>query len=357
VTWRFKAEKCRTFAWAASRAFAWDAASTGGVLCQSFYPKEGAATWKDSTDHLAFSLEHYGAKWAPYPYPAATNVNGNVGGMEYPMIVFCSDREDPEELWLVTTHEIGHTWFPMVVNTDERRHAWMDEGFNTFMNWYATLARHPGRDDRVEFKGLLPGWFDEDRFRQRLAASDRRPIMTPPDRMPSGQVGHSQYGKPAVGLVLLREEILGPERFDAAFREYFRRWAFKSPQPADFFRTMENAAGADLAWFWRGWFYGNGVLDLTWEGGAAIVEPDGKGEIAVELLQNGGVLMPCVVRATFADGTAESRTLPPEAWAATGRVRVSWTFAAGKRPVSIVIDPEKRLPDVDRSNNVFTPSF
>ncbi len=351
VVWRFKAANCRTFAFASSAAFLWDAASTEGVLCQSFYPEEALPVWNRSTDDLCFSLEHYGAKWHPYPYPVATNVNGVTGGMEYPMIVFCSERQDEEELWLVTTHEIGHAWFPMLVNTDERRHAWMDEGFNTFMNWYATLARFPGRQDAQQFKGLLPGWFDGPKFLRHLTAADRVASDTPPDRMPSRLVGLTQYAKPAVGLVLLREEILGPERFDAAFRRYIERWRFASPQPADFFRTMEDAAGADLAWFWRGWFLETGYLDHALEAGGSVQEADGSGAFGIEVTHRGTLVMPAVVRFSFSDGTESTRTIPIEAFAADRSPSVDVPLRPGVRVVKVVVDPDGRFPDVDRSNN------
>lgn len=351
-TWRFKAADCRTFAFASSASFLWDAAATDGVLCQSFYPREALPAWSRSTDHLCFSLEHYGAKWRPYPYPVATNVNGRVGGMEYPMIVFCSERKDEEELWLVTTHEIGHTWFPMMVNTDERRHAWMDEGFNTFMNWYATLARFPDRGDAQPFKGLLPGWFDGPKFLAHLTSADRVASDTPPDRMASRLVGLTQYGKPAVGLVLLREEILGPERFDAAFRRYIERWKFASPQPADFFRSMEDAAGVDLAWFWRGWFLETGFLDQAIESGGMVREPDGAEEFGVVVTHRGALVMPAVVRFLFADGAVTTKTIPIEAFAAGRSPSVRVRYPADRRLTQVVIDPDGRFPDVDRSNNV-----
>src|SRR5262249_8650778 len=156
-------------------------------------------------------------------------------------------------LFGVTTHEIGHNWFPMLVNTDERRHAWMDEGFNSFINFYAGAERFPGETNtsRGNARGHVPAMME----------GEQQPMDTPADRLWGGGLGNLQYGKTAVALVLLREVVLGPERFDAAFRRYIDLWAFKSPRPADFFRVMEDAAGMDLAWFWRGWITETGTLD------------------------------------------------------------------------------------------------
>ncbi|HYC78185.1 MAG TPA: M1 family metallopeptidase [Planctomycetota bacterium] len=375
AVWRFSAKNVRTFAWASSAAFLWDAAtSSDGVLCQSFYPRAALPAWSGATDMLRFSVEHYGATWHRYPYPCASNVNGVVGGMEYPGIVFCSERTDPDELWLVTTHEIGHTWFPMLVNNDERRHAWMDEGFNTFINVLATRARFPDRPEGEAYRGLLSGWFSADDFEAHLVDPARVPPATPPDRIPPDQIGDTQYAKPAYGLWLLREEILGRERFDAAFREYVSRWAFKAPQPADFFRTMENAAGADLAWFWRGWFLETHAMDFAVAAGPPYIDGD---EAAVadarapgaadeveyvfpfQVVDVGGLPMPILYAITWSDGTTEARRVPVDAWARQDRVPIEvrvraprGRIAESRRPTRVVLDPEKRLPDVDRSNDV-----
>jgi hypothetical protein len=176
---------------------------------RSFYPREGASTWAKATDDLRFSIEHYSKTWFPYPYPTATNVNGREGGMEYPMIVFCSERQDPYDLWYVTTHEIGHNWFPMMVNTDERRHAWMDEGLNTFINWYATIARYPGRPWPTRWRGVEPSARFPD-YGDVIRDPRRQPIELPPDRIEDAQIGTTQYRTVSVGLVVLREKILGP---------------------------------------------------------------------------------------------------------------------------------------------------
>lgn len=367
-TWRFVARDVRTFAWASSPAFIWDACGASGsgpgsagdpsrgsgVLCQSFYPREAADLWGPahsvggSTRMVRDSVEHYSRKWYAYPYPTATNVNGVVGGMEYPMIVFCGGRDSTvtgaRGLWYVTTHEIGHTWFPMIVNSDERRHAWMDEGFDTFINFYATLERDP---DELPRRGHPRRWARDHRN------PTSQPIDIPADEVEPGTLGDQQYDKAATGLVLLREGILGPERFDAAFREYIRRWAFKSPRPADFFRTMEDVSGAELGWFFRGWFYERGVMD---QGIRTVMQPGGNadddaGSDARMTLENRGELvMPVVFRVTYADGTEETRRLPVNIWATGGTWQTQWD-TGGRRIKSVELDPNQDFPDVNPGND------
>jgi hypothetical protein len=261
LTWRFKAEDIRTFAWASSPAFIWDAAAVQGssihTLAQSMYPAEALGTWRESTEMLRWSIEHYNAMWFEYPYPIATNVSGIVGGMEYPQIIFCRGRGERRGLFGVTTHEIGHNWFPMIVSTDERRYPWMDEGFNTFINYYANKGYFPGEE---------PGRGGARAFASNMLSPMAQPLMTYADQIRGRALGQLAYAKTSVGLVLLREFILGPDRFDFAFRRYISEWAFRSPRPEDFFRTMQDASGEDLDWFWRGWFYETSVLDLAVEG-------------------------------------------------------------------------------------------
>lgn len=339
LTWRFRAERVRTVAWASSDAFIYDACALGETLIQSVYPKEAIEHWSKSTQMLRAAIKGYNEKWFPYPYPVATNVNGPEGGMEYPMIIFCGGRRNERGLYSVTTHEIGHNWFPMMVNTDERRHAWMDEGFNTFINHYS-----------------FGDWFEGEigtraiaaEFAENMVRDDDLPIMTPADHHPRWLLGRNQYTKTAIGLVLLREEILGPERFDFAFRTYIRRWAFKSPQPADFFRTMEDAAGADLAWFWRGWFMETSWLDQAVAGVSWDAE-DRRASITLE--NRGELVMPVALDIEYADGSTERKKLPVEIWFNTDRFTHEW---AAERPVKrVVIDPDRAFPDVNRSNNAW----
>ncbi|MEQ8844334.1 MAG: M1 family metallopeptidase [Phycisphaerales bacterium] len=359
LTWRFKGENIRTFAWAASDAFIWDACGVvikdldgndKTVLCQSLYPNEADA-WKPdvedggSTQYVAHSVEFYSDFLYPYPYPIMTNVNGPEGGMEYPMIIFCGGRTGRGPLG-VTDHEVGHTWFPMIVNTDERRYAWMDEGFNTFIGMHS-LARFRGTE------------LDPSRARRQtmeLARGRSQPIAIFPDRNLPGLLGRLQYRKTAMGMHLLREVVLGPERFDYAFREYVRRWAFKSPQPADFFRTMEDAAGADLAWFFRQWFLEDGTLDQAIEvaiNDATEATEDQEAQPAsatITVRSLGQQVMPAEIVLQFDDGSVDRRVFPVEAWATT-RQRTYQVSLEGRMLRRAMIDPAEILPDVDPANN------
>ncbi len=330
LTWHFRAEHVRTFAWASSEAFILDAAGLGDTLVQSAYPEDELPTWSKSTHMLRSAIAGYNKRWFPYPYPRATNVAGVEGGMEYPMIIFCRGRNE-RGLYGVTTHEIGHNWFPMLVNTDERRHAWMDEGFNTFINIYS----------EEEFFGDAP------RAGGRVMRGRAMvPIMTAADQLDGMQLGMLQYMKTGAGLFLLRERILGPERFDFAFRTYIRRWAFKSPQPADFFRTMEDAAGADLAWFWRGWFVEGANLDQAVD---EVRQPKGRAPGMVTFTNRERMVMPLDFLVTFADETTETQSLPVQVWFTSDRVQRR--IATKKEIVRVEIDPKKVLPDISRANN------
>lgn len=369
LTWHFKAHDVRTFAWASSPAFIWDACSLARgatspseaedgvalpdrVLVQSFYPAEARPMWDEATQMLAHAIEHFSAALYPYPYPSATNVNGIAGGMEYPMIIFCGDRPSPQYgqgvsqtsredrgLYGLIAHEIGHEWFPMIVNTDERRHPWMDEGFNVFVDYYAV------RDFFGSDGGYMRGGLA--RLIENMREEVKLPIVTYVDQGLRIEGRVNAYNKPAWGMYMLREGVLGPERFDAAFRAYIASWVFKSPRPADFFRAMENGAGQDLAWFWRGWFYETGLLDQAVAG----VEEDQAHEAAKITFRNlGELVMPVVYRVTYADGSTEDHRLEVEAWFATNE-RSTWIRTGGRRIESIEIDPELIFADIDRGNN------
>jgi len=339
LTWRFRAERVRTVAWASSEAFLLDAAGLGDTLIQSAYAEDSLPVWGKSTQMLRTAIAGMSKRWFPYPYPVATNVGGVEGGMEYPMIVFCSGENRTSEagLYGVTAHEIGHNWFPMLVNTDEGRHAWMDEGFDTFITKHA-----------------MPDWFP--RYRTPKPATYAAmlkmpgvPVVTTADRLNGLQLALTHYEKTAVGLVILREYVLGPERFDFAFRTYIRRWAFKSPQPADFFRTMQDGAGMDLAWFWRGWFLEDALLDQAIEN----VRQGGDGRPArVVFVNEERQVMPLTYRATFADGGTEVRRLPVEIWHLSDRIEIELERAGELRELRL--DPDQMLPDVDRRDNVWT---
>ncbi len=268
-TWEFRAEEVRDFAFAASRKFIWDAMGVKvgdqTVMAMSYYPNEAEPLWSQySTEAIAHTLEVYGRYSFDYPYPVAISVNGPVYGMEYPMICFNGPR--PEEdgtyskatkygLISVVIHEVGHNFFPMIVNSDERQWTWMDEGINTFLQY---LAEQEWEEDYPSRRG------EPEKIIPYMRGGYQRPIMTGSEEIL--QLGPNAYAKPATALNILRETILGRELFDFAFREYALRWKFKRPTPSDFFRTMEDASGVDLDWFWRGWFYSTDHVDISIDG-------------------------------------------------------------------------------------------
>ena len=269
-TWVFKADNVRDFAFASSRKFLWDAMGVDlngkKIMAMSYWPKEGEPLWsRYSTHAVAHTLELYSRYTFDYPYPVAISVNAPVGGMEYPMI--CWQRPRPEKdgtyskrtkygLISVSIHEVGHNWYPMIINSDERLWMWMDEGINSFLQFLTEQdweADYPSRIMPARMGGLL----------SYLKSPNKMPIMTGADSLQS--TGYNAYTKPTLALNILRESVLGREQFDYAFKQYARRWMFKSPTPTDFFRTMEDASGQDLDWFWRGWFYGIEHTDISIE--------------------------------------------------------------------------------------------
>jgi hypothetical protein len=352
LTWKFKINNTRDAAFAASKAFIVDAAKIdlpSGKKCLSIsaYPEEsiGKNGWQRSTEMVKGSIEHYSKKWFEYPYPAATNVAGIVGGMEYPGIVFCSSKSMGEELWGVTDHEFGHTWFPMIVGSNERKYAWMDEGFNTFINDLSTAAFNKG-----EFK---PSFFPDPSspFMVRMTFGDKMDgLYNTPDVIQQENLGMTAYLKPSQMLHALRDNVLGEERFDMAFKEYVRRWAFKHPTPWDFFHTMENVSGEDLGWFWRAWVLNKWKLDM------AVREVNYKkgdiangAEIVIENLEK--MPMPVNVRIVETNGTEHKLALPVEIWQRGAK----WKFdvPTTSEIKQVVLDPDKKLPDWDRSNNTW----
>jgi len=269
-TWTFAAKNVRDFAWCSSRKFIWDAMgitqSGKPVLCMSYYPREGNPLWGQySTEVVAHTIKTYSKFSTPYEYPVAISVHGPVGGMEYPMICFNGGRPEKDGTYTadrkygmisVIIHEVGHNFFPMIVNSDERQWTWMDEGLNTFMQYLTEQEwerNYPSR--RGEPRNIVPYMLTD--------KSLQTPIMTNSESVL--QFGNNGYGKPATALNILRETVMGRELFDYAFKMYSTRWAYKHPQPADFFRTMEDASAVDLDWFWRGWFYGTERSDISLE--------------------------------------------------------------------------------------------
>ena len=350
LTWKFKIKNARDASWASSAAFIIDAArinlpSGKKSLAISAYPSEsnGSDAWGRSTEYTKACIENYSKRWFEYPYPAATNVAGNEGGMEYPGIVFCQYTDKGENLWGVTDHEFGHTWFPMIVGSNERMFAWMDEGFNTFINSLSADDFNNG-----EYKQPKT---DMHQASFGLTDSSIEPIMTAPDNLKEANLGLLAYFKPGSGLTMLRETILGKERFDKAFRTYVDRWAFKHPMPDDFFRTIENVSGEDLSWFWRGWFVNNWQLDQAITK-VRYNKNDAKNGaiITIENLQK--MPMPVIVEVKTKSGATSRMTLPVEIWQRNS----SWSFKynATEELESIILDPDHVLPDSNEENNEWT---
>jgi len=273
-TWHFKAKNVRDFAFASSRKFIWDAqgvkSGNQNVMAMSYYPKEGNPLWeKYSTQAIIHTIEQYNKYAFDYPYPTSISVNGPVGGMEYPMITFNGPRPVKDKktgeitysqrtkygLIGVIIHEVGHNYFPMIVNSDERQWTWMDEGLNSFLQY---LAQQAWEENWPDSRG------EPRRITDYMKSRNQVPIMTNSESVL--QFGNNAYAKPAAALNVLRETVLGRELFDFAFKEYAQRWKFKRPTPADFFRTMEDASGTDLDWFWRGWFYTTDSVDVSVDG-------------------------------------------------------------------------------------------
>ncbi|WP_299063238.1 M1 family metallopeptidase [uncultured Polaribacter sp.] len=400
-TWKFKAQKVRDFAFASSRKYIWDAMATNingkNVMAVSLYPKEGNPLWEEhSTRAVATTLVEYSKLTFDYPYPKAISVHSERQGMEYPMICFNYGRPNADGTYSdrvkkgmlgVIIHEIGHNFFPMIVNSDERQWTWMDEGLNSFVQILAELVYDPvlfATNPAKEITKYMSG--DQ---------SNISPIMSQGDYVK--QFGPNAYTKPAAGLYMLRKTIMGPELFDHAFRTYSQRWMFKHPTPADFFRSMEDASAMDLDWFWRGWFYTTDVTDI----GIKEVKPlyltdkpservtklkqqykqyfDNLGDLvyitdkkedanpkamdafadgkevpsyiyAVEFEKPGGLVMPIIVELTYADGSTDRQTFPAQIWMKDD-TSVKRVFASSQEIKSIVIDPDFETADVDTSNN------
>ena len=343
LSWHFSARNVRDVAWAAAPNFVWDASGWDGILMQSYYPPEANADWANSTVYVRHTIKHYSEKWFHYPYPTAINIAGLVGGMEYPMIVFCGDRAGGRGLFGVTTHELGHQWFPMTVGSNERLYGWMDEGFNTFINTYSERAFY---HDTTGSANEMQNW-------GTFVATGRDvPSMLPPDRTSGNSYGGSAYEKPAVGLYLLRHELLGDTtRFDLAFREYIRRWAFKHPTPADFFRTMEDGLGEDLSWFWRGWFYRNDVVDQAVDSVTSATDSAGTRSVLVWLSSPGQLPMPADLTLTWSDGAKETVRLPVEIWYLGNRY--VYELPTTRELVRVEVDAGRNFPDVRRANNIW----
>ena len=420
-TWEFYAENVRDFAFATSRKFIWDAMAVKvgdkTPLAQSMYPKEGNPLWsKESTKAIKNTLEIYSSRTLDYPYPSAFSIHSANQGMEYPMICFNYGRPKKDGTYddrtldgmvSVVVHEVGHNFFPMIVNNDERQCTWLDEGLNTFLEKETKRERYPTLDlVHGTPKGIVP-FMKGDK-------SIMRPIMATADNQGRSH-GPNGYTKPSAALTLLRETVMGPELFDKAFKEYAQRWAFKHPKPADFFRTMEDASAVDLDWFWKGWFYSTDNVDVTldevkwYKVKTTQADPENKtvkvqsgdlnakssgdkvtdftkgpkeftllntpdnyyGEFKnriddngvrqklenqnlyeVTLKNTGGLVSPVIIEWTFKDGSKEIERIPAEIWR-TNESEVKKIFVKEKEVVNIVIDPNFETADVNTTDNVF----
>jgi hypothetical protein len=346
LTWRFKAKNVRDVAWAASPDYLWDAVSWKGILAQAYY-RPAATLWHDAADQARMSIQEYSERWYMYPYPQISAVEGPVYGMEYPMLAMQTAEKTKYDLFGVLTHEVGHNWFPMIVGTNERTHFWMDEGMNSFINTFAEARRFPEKGDQMQ------------RAAQERAMIERSqqlnidvPIDIPADRIDPSKLGFTEYVKVSVGLQLLRQEILGPEVFDEALKTYIKRWAFKHPTPADFYRTMENVAGRRLDWFWRGWFIENPHFDQAIDSVKAAVSGDST-FVGVWYANRARGVLPILVRFTFDDGTVQDFNYPAEVWS-TNTIQYARPYLFVKKiPVKVELDPDQRLIDINRKNNVW----
>ena len=412
-TWHYKADNVRDFAWVSSRKFIWDAQAVQldqkTTMAMSLYPKEGNPLWEqESTKAVVNTLKTYSEMTIEYPYPVAISVHTAAIGMEYPMICFNYGRPDKKGNYSAMTkwsmisviiHEVGHNFFPMIINSDERQWSWMDEGLNTFletktsMEWYPEMPIQLGTPATI--KDFMSGEKDF-----------MRPIMTNSENILF--FGNNAYSKPSAALFLLRETIMGPELFDYSFKEYARRWAFKHPKPADFFRTMEDASAIDLDWFWRGWFYTTDHVDINLQGVSWYVlsEPVSKfqskykstyvdgtkltdfqatpqpwyvfkdkkgliddylhpvnqdavmekfiGKNAYELFfrNDGGLISPIIIKWIYEDGTSEIEQIPAEIWR-INELNVSKVFIKEKVVSQIILDPLDQTADVNFQNNYF----
>ena len=422
-TWEFHAENVRDFAFATSRKFIWDAMAVKigdkTPLAQSLYPKEGNPLWeRESTKAVKNTLEVYSERTFDYPYPTAYSVHAADQGMEYPMICFNYGRPTKDGRYSQQTragminviiHEVGHNFFPMIVNSDERQWSWMDEGLNTFLDKETMRLRYPALSGlRGTPAGIVP-FMKGDK-------SQMRPVMSMSDNIRREEFGPNAYYKPSAALTILRETVMGPELFDEAFKEYAQRWAFKHPKPADFFRTMEDASAVDLDWFWRGWFYTNEHVDVEvsevkWfrlqnevedpENKDVKVAPgdlargDGKGADAddfssgpqeltlldtperfygefrstvddkairgelrdkniyeITFTNKGGLVTPLVIEWTYKDGSKEIERIPAEVWRRNEQ-QFRKVFIKNKEVANILLDPNFELADVDVTNNNF----
>jgi hypothetical protein len=348
LTWKFRAKNVRDAVWAASPEYQWDATNYKGAYAFGYYRPSAADLWKESADMARMSIQEYSERWFPYPWPQISVVEGPVSGMEYPMLAMEAHGQSPQDLYSVITHEVGHNWFPMIVGSNERMYMWQDEGFNTFINTFSEARRFPKDGDQMQRAAS-----ERSEVEGAMKTGQDGPILVPPDRISEPLLGIAAYTKPSVGLQLLRQEILGPEAFDDAFRTYIRRWAYKHPAPADFFRTMEGASGRRLDWFWREWFVENPHFDQMIVGVRPFTSGD-TNQILVGYGNRARGVLPIRARFTLSDGSTVDYDYPAEVWSTNTLLYIRRYAFVGKKVVKIELDPDHLLVDIDRSNNVWT---
>lgn len=360
-TWRYHFANTRDVAFSASRAFIWDAVRInlpGGktALAESAYPIEDntPADWPHSTEYLKDSVENFSKRWYTFPYTTAWNIAGGTSGMEYPGMAFDGIEDRGKDLFWITAHEIGHTWFPMIMGFNERHDAWMDEGFNTFIDTFESDDYAHGKFGPKRDPEYAPGGGNPvDEILKVLADPNAPPILTRADVIPELYRHPVTYFKSALGLTLLRNEILGPDRFDPAFRTFIAEWAFKHPKPSDFFRAMESEGGEDLSYWWRGWYQHNWQLDFAVTSVRYIDNNPAHGA-HVSIQNNDKLVLPTQLEVRYQGGATTRIALPAETWILGGHVEL--TLPGGPAIVSATIDPDHKLPDRDRGNNIYTPA-
>jgi len=353
LTWHFTMKNTRDVAWAASKGLVWDAAKVNlpsgrSALAMSAYPPEsvGDTAWSRSTEYLKNSMEIYSKNFFEYPWNVAVNMGSNITGMEYPGMIFNDYKETRAPLWFVIAHEIGHNWYPMIVGSNERKYMWQDEGFNSYINYYANEIFNKGEyaNDPALFTKKHFAWLD-----QNTLPDLRDPLMTVSEAMDYAQ-HYQYYSKTAYGLKLLRDVVVGKDRFDYAFRKYTEAWAFKHPTPYDFFHCMNNAAGEDLNWFWKEWFFTVWTLDQAVTD-VKYANNDPSGGVYITIENKGKMILPVILKIVQANGQSGTIQLPVEIWqrGALWTVKYNSTGKIDK----VILDPDNALPDVDRKNNVW----
>jgi hypothetical protein len=338
-TWHYSAKNVRDFAWAASPNWIWEASNVDGMLVETLY-RPSADKWTEAHKMARGAIKYFSEQWYRYPYSHITTVEGPIAGMEYPMLTFVANNSSREVQQWALAHETGHQWFPMIVGSNERLYPWMDEGFNTFIDLHNAALYFAGTPygDTIEVNALHMA-------AEHSKPGEEQPLITNPTEVHDLMwVG---YQKPALMLQTLRFEVLGKDRFDGAFRDYIRTWAFKHPTPADFFRLMRDASGMELDWFWRDWVFTTARLDQAVDS----VTTDSSGNAKVFLTSRGTMVMPVELKITFHDGTSEIAKLPVEMWN-LGR-HFMYRLPSKKAVRRVEVDSRHVMPDYDRANNVW----